>query len=1416
MRTFTLAVLLLLALPAFCLSTVMVQDFEGGDVPKLWGVNHQADNAVSFSADKPFSGAQCLKVHYHFVQTDKVAYLGIPNPVKVAGPVTLLRFALNGDGTRCGINAVLTDANGETHQYKRVAYSDFQGWREIAVKLADNHETWGGDKNGVINYPISGITFTVVAPTALPALGDLYFDAVRVDTEAAAPVVAPPATGKPKTVMIESYEGDVLPDVVGSIKPLPSFSLSKDGPADGAQCLKVAYAFPDARGLQFFRVVNAVNLTAISHAVRFKVKGTGGCPVSMYITDAGGEAHVFKRLGAADTAAWKELSVNLDAAHESFGGDKNGQIDFPVPQIMLTIAAPPTLPAAGELFIDALSVEAETAPDGTVRVVAPRTPAVPAGKLMRLPVQGYETADGTPTYSGTMKDQPGIVTLSTDTPQAGAQCVKLHYAFPESTKPQYARLTHAVKIEAPIHTVQFQVKNTGACPLGLQVVDGSGETHVYRGFGAADSPAWKEITVDLDPRHECWGGDKNGKVDAPVTHITLTVYAPKTLPAEGDLCLDALTVGAEEAVLLDAVPTEKDGLYWGPGAVPAVTVKLTALAGAALTTPVKATLYNYRRAAVRTLWDETARVTPGTPQTKTLSLAGLPFGTYDLEVQAGATQRTVHLCWLPERATPWQESPFGVCVHFSQRQYRDVPGMAKTIRDMGASWMRDSVVWSRMQGKDGLTVPDYIAEYLDAAKKNDLQLLLLLHGGSKTVDEGNAPYTDEGRDAFTEYAVWAVSQLKDYCTTWEIWNEPDNKFWPPKPDPAAHAALVKTVYAALKETPDGKAATVLSGGPSYFHYPFITTQLANGIGTSLDGYCMHPYGIHGAPDTSSFLENLAKLRGMLDAAGAKGRGIWFTEFGDPTQPFPKGVPTDLAAAYMVRKYLLALAQPGVTRLFYYDIRDDGANPDDGECNFGLLRFDGTAKPGFVAFNTMARLLARTAYTRSLLETPHTRCLEFSGAGGHTLVAWAKEGAGTLAFATTQREVTVTDLMGNARTIAARNGRICMPLTFEPVFITRYGTPSPAPALASLGDTVSVMAGSPATVTLAADAALGNGPWTVTAPDGWTLTPVPGAPRQWHCQAPATVTVGGDHALTAVAADGTGAGARLVVRDPLAVTGDNVSATAVRLTLGNDFPTPMAATYQVTIGDKVGDAKPVTVPAGQAVTIEIPTGGQGNGAWQCVPVDVTVRVGDTWRKFVRILNGVTPCSTVPLPPVDGDPAKWQALPPCVLQSAYQVVTTAGQAWGGTDDLSARFWLANDGTQLRLAVLVTDDKPSQENPADGMWLADCVQFALSANDTRYELGVALHDKGHTLTAQWSPDARLAREDYVAKARRIGNQTFYELAIPWKALGITPGVTPLRFALLVNDSDGKGRKGWIEWFKGIGDGKDPTRYAPVTMLP
>jgi Glycosyl hydrolases family 16 len=189
--------------PVDAATSVMLQDFEQVTTPPaVWVVNIPNESAsVNLSAEQPHDGKQCLKLHYHFVGTGQFQYLGIPIKVKFQGPVHNLHFWLKGDKSKCTYGLQVADATGETHQYRSLSTNkgqggviDFTGWKEIVFDLVARHETWGGDKNGKIDYPITSVTLTLGQPTEkidgteklLPAESDLYFDSLSANSEKSA------------------------------------------------------------------------------------------------------------------------------------------------------------------------------------------------------------------------------------------------------------------------------------------------------------------------------------------------------------------------------------------------------------------------------------------------------------------------------------------------------------------------------------------------------------------------------------------------------------------------------------------------------------------------------------------------------------------------------------------------------------------------------------------------------------------------------------------------------------------------------------------------------------------------------------------------------------------------------------------------------------------------------------------------------------------------------------------------------------------------------------------------------------------------------------------------------------------------------------------------------------------------------
>ncbi|HEX2948532.1 MAG TPA: flagellar filament outer layer protein FlaA [Armatimonadota bacterium] len=351
--------------PVWCLTSVMVQNFESSNVilPRVWSANAPQDNWVKISKDMPYEGTQCLKLHYSFANVAGDQYIGITNSISVKAPVHKLHFWVNGDSSMCGTGVQITDASGETHQY-RTQKIDFQGWKEVVVDLDSGHETWGGDKNKKLDYPLTSIVFIIHAPAQLPSMGELFFDAISVDSEQRAEQTILTLN----KITVQSYESDdSLPKLWGvNTQAENSVKLSQEMPSEGKQCLKLHYAFTAGGNDQYLGLPVTDKMTAPIHKLRVMIDGDNSkCGLGVQVTDASGETHQY-RLGSVDFQGWKEMVVDLDGNHETWGGDKNNNLDYPLAKITLIVHAPAKLPATGDLGIDAISVDSERPAEQTL------------------------------------------------------------------------------------------------------------------------------------------------------------------------------------------------------------------------------------------------------------------------------------------------------------------------------------------------------------------------------------------------------------------------------------------------------------------------------------------------------------------------------------------------------------------------------------------------------------------------------------------------------------------------------------------------------------------------------------------------------------------------------------------------------------------------------------------------------------------------------------------------------------------------------------------------------------------------------------------------------------------------------------------------------------------------------------------
>ena len=158
--------------------------------------------------------------------------------------------------------------------------------------------------------------------------------------------------------------------------------------------------------------------------------------------------------------------------------------------------------------------------------------------------------------------------------------------------------------------------------------------------------------------------------------------------------------------------------------------------------------------------------------------------------------------------------------------------------------------------------------------------------------------------------------------------------------------------------------------------------------------------------------------------------------------------------------------------------------------------------------------------------------------------------------------------------------------------------------------------------------------------------------------------------------------------------------------------------------------------------------------------------------------------------------------------------AEPGYGGLDDLSAGFRANYTRDALLLEIEVSDNVFHQSESAIAeAWRGDGIQLAFQSVGApfavRTEIDAALIDGKPVVMIRAAQGNRSRLPQ--CRIERKGARTVYHLTIPAPLLGVKafePGAM-LTGSLLVNDNDGKGRKGFLSWGGGIGINKDPGMY-------
>lgn len=802
------------------------------------------------------------------------------------------------------------------------------------------------------------------------------------------------------------------------------------------------------------------------------------------------------------------------------------------------------------------------------------------------------------------------------------------------------------------------------------------------------------------------------------------------------------------------------------------------------------------------------------------------------------------------------DSPFAIQTHFGQ-SHGD-PATSPLLEKLGIRTIRDEQFWERLETAPGVydftILNSKFERYVEALHQQQIEPYLLFGYTNPFHDQNSTPYSDAGRQAFARFAQAVVAHYEDEVQHVGVYNEFNARNFGDRGDgpadslPQYYYQLLVEVYEAVKEARPGVkvvggdfAAGGGAGGADHALAWFEEVLKLGGL-QFMDIVAVHPYRYNLSGDNTTpeslqgFAESLDSL--IREYNDGQSKPIWFTELGWPTYLAQDGIDEYTQAAYLVRSAIVSLAS-GVEKFFWYDFTDDGLDAANHNHNFGVVHYKDdpagayTPKPSYAAYAALIRQLTGTVYvdTEELDATEKVLSHRFSQGQDEIRVIWAPKGSTDITILTDE-SVEVTDMMGNTQLVEPHQGQIFLTAGEDPLYVRGHierllpiGKFSVNGSRAVIGEDIRLTIhadnktpGIRRGPVHAAVEVLGN-QFEVTARPGEQISQevvVPNASRS----------------------EGTnGLFAKLYFNGKL--------SGLLRTSIDHVHPLSIVEVTPYILDVELQELK-------MRVTV------QNNSHINSYDLsDLSWRIGEE-EGLLQEDQILAPNSTasvdVALPPLSY--YDMHALSISTQREGKTSVIHEGRIefnpvmrhgssdkphidlmtqgrqdmnlpYQGAQDLSGTIALSWDDDHLYVEATVIDDVYDQADSKGNMWRGDSIQFAVAeglpgSSESWYEFGMALTPEGPELF-RWrstvSTDVPALVDHAALLVERIENEkaTVYELALPWTELvGIDPHQDrTFSFSILVNDNDGGGRKGWIEWGAGIGRSKDSGLFRAMQLL-
>ena len=138
-------------------------------------------------------------------------------------------------------------------------------------------------------------------------------------------------------------------------------------------------------------------------------------------------------------------------------------------------------------------------------------------------------------------------------------------------------------------------------------------------------------------------------------------------------------------------------------------------------------------------------------------------------------------------------------------------------------------------------------------------------------------------------------------------------------------------------------------------------------------------------------------------------------------------------------------------------------------------------------------------------------------------------------------------------------------------------------------------------------------------------------------------------------------------------------------------------------------------------------------------------------------------------------------------------------------------------LWLGFEAHDETHENAHPDDLLWQGDSVQIAVDVRDDAGGAAGYGPDDAEITVGLVNGATRVnvgpGNLPAVAQSERREERTFTEVRIGWPGRAVGQR---LHVSFLINDADGQGRDGWLEWTPGIGREKNPAAFGYLVLVP